>query len=369
MNSSNSTTTIPLRDWIRNVSSSNINVNKYLTSTVNVALLLTERVSQIQKDKASSEAVPEFLKDLFPFSERYVRLEDIIADNVVVSVVTADGTTDAVSDVDISLSGGNNRQNQQPFSERSACHALGEILLELFSRGQSRSRVFPRQRANDHHRQQEGDFAQLNLGDGDILVIPPSRKKQQLGTNDATGVKDFLLSIGLPLSVCHLVSDLIDSDSAGDFVSDTTIQSLEEAEFDLIRMKNLPDRFLFDRTLAQKALDDSELFKTADIGVNLFGRGVEMDSLREAANRVLNHMNNHNQGRGDGHQHQGVLCEAVFLSGIAGSGKSSLIRHLLTSLSGSAMFVVNCKFDRQVTPLLSVSDQLVWFGCLEFVLS
>jgi len=176
--------------------------------------------------------------------------------------------------------------------------------------------------------------------------------------NISTRAKEFLADMSLPLSICQLVGDLLEAKN-DEFVSDTVVSSPAVAEFDLMRMKAYPESFLYDRTDPKKALDDTGIFSTVDTELHLYGRDESIANLRNVIDRVHMHASN---GQGN----QGVRCEAVFLCGHSGSGKSSLIRHVLSSCNVSNnWFLVSCKFDRQISPLMTMASSFdAFFGRL-----
>ena len=163
----------------------------------------------------------------------------------------------------------------------------------------------------------------------------------------------------MPLSICRLVSDLLDAVDESELRPYSAMTTLDEAKSDLILMKEYPNSFLFDRTCPAKALDDANIFHSVD--TYLYGRENEKNVLRGIAGRVSLHVRTHCEVTLEGSngivpnmQKQRFLCESIFLSGHAGSGKSSLILDLLHSRNMNDWFVVNCKFDRQVAPLMTV---------------
>jgi len=187
---------------------------------------------------------------------------------------------------------------------------------------------------------------------------------------------------GLPISVCRLISDLLEAGGGSgrgnnnsqvlnkvdaQFLSDSAADmSLQEAQTDLSQMKSHPSRFLHDRTCPTKASEDLNLFHNVADG-NLYGREAELSTLSEIAQRVSSHVlpssspSPSSASPSSSPTNEIFLCEAAFVAGHSGSGKSSICNRLISThcCSGSSgsdhgWLLLTCKFDRQVAPLLVV---------------
>eukprot|EP00571_Detonula_confervacea_P000242 CAMPEP_0172329034 /NCGR_PEP_ID=MMETSP1058-20130122/60666_1 /TAXON_ID=83371 /ORGANISM="Detonula confervacea, Strain CCMP 353" /LENGTH=478 /DNA_ID=CAMNT_0013046179 /DNA_START=136 /DNA_END=1569 /DNA_ORIENTATION=+ len=162
-------------------------------------------------------------------------------------------------------------------------------------------------------------------------MLPPARKRQATvptscdSTSSATA-NNLLLQLGMPLSIRQLVCDLLDA--VNESSSNLALTSVKVASWDLTQMKTSPESFLFDRTCPKKALDDTCLFGNTD--EHLFGRKEEMRALMMARNNVSENVHNMDGNTNSSVSAQGsnFLCEAAFVRGYAGSGKSSLLQFL-----------------------------------------
>ncbi|KAL7526826.1 hypothetical protein ACHAXR_001671, partial [Thalassiosira sp. AJA248-18] len=100
-------------------------------------------------------------------------------------------------------------------------------------------------------------------------------------------------------------------------------------------------RYLDYHSCPSKALDHTALFGQAD--EVLYGRDKELGILAKMSTRVHLHV--------PSPERKDFLCEAAFISGHSGSGKSSIIKRMVSYWSTNNWPVVFCKFDRQVSPL------------------
>jgi len=122
----------------------------------------------------------------------------------------------------------------------------------------------------------------------------------------------------------------------------------------MIQMKTHPHRFLHDRTCPSKALADTALFQqTTD--ASLYGRGREVRLITNIAKKVATHVSSPPDSDPIARKTNQFLCEAAFLSGRSGCGKSSVVKKLLTSCNTTDWLLLTCKFDRQVAPMATIS--------------
>ena len=199
------------------------------------------------------------------------------------------------------------------------CAALGKLLLHVFSKGRSKS---------------------LQPGNGNVANASPCAAAS--GDSESETTKQLLLSLGMPVSICQLVSDLSDSGNAR---STSALTSLGDAVWDLTLMKSCPQAYLFDRS-APQALADSCLFGDAE--THLFGREGVMGALMNAKNNVASHVHAESNAEDSAADEGRMLVgEAAFLGGYAGSGKSSLLRAVAHACRREQWFVLSCKFDQQ----------------------
>jgi len=231
-----------------------------------------------------------------------------------------------------------------PSSSGPVCAALGKVLLEIFSMGRSSSLENFNGAANTN------DLESIQNSQGRL----PARKRQAtmspsggLLISSATARK-LLLELGMPLSICQLVCDLLDAgnESSSHQVSRTLVS---DVYWDLTQMKTRTESFLFDRTCPLKAMADTCLFERTD--TQLFGRDEEMKALMMTRKNVSEFVQNQEEDN-DSAPAQGsnFLCETVFLHGLAGSGKSSILHSLTNFCNAEDWFVLGCKFDKHAAP-------------------
>eukprot|EP00581_Thalassiosira_minuscula_P001914 CAMPEP_0183748936 /NCGR_PEP_ID=MMETSP0737-20130205/68026_1 /TAXON_ID=385413 /ORGANISM="Thalassiosira miniscula, Strain CCMP1093" /LENGTH=1365 /DNA_ID=CAMNT_0025984679 /DNA_START=116 /DNA_END=4210 /DNA_ORIENTATION=+ len=352
--------TLSLKDWIE-IASSSISKEDYINCAVTIALELVNRLcrvvgidSTVNHDRLNSSlsshndsANIEF--DLFSS----LRIQDVVVENVVVSLATNgvnNGTSCAhfmAAQVNIQpgSASGDFFENPQ-LAERDVCYALGRILFELFSQNDPFVlEIGP----IDETFEDEDSFTDLLLGD--IEITAPAPKRSSMSAQNAikadlpTRSKAILQEQGLPFSICHLISDLLEAYSGNAFVPDTALLHLDEVRRDLNFMKTDPQRFLFDQTSPLLALSRTELFNQTD--TELIGREKEIGTLMEKASTI----SWHSSKRAEVMQTSDFLCEAIFLSGHSGAGKSRIMRELMMHCNANNWFVITCKFDRLAAPL------------------
>jgi len=184
---------------------------------------------------------------------------------------------------------------------------------------------------------------------GHNLMLPEPKKAFLVRTTQigpltkSMRARDSLQSEGLPHFLCQLISDLLDAEEGNLYVSDASLPSLEEAQHDLLQLQLYPERLLQDNACPRKALEKTNLFNQVDDEV--YGRENEQRILTDMVTRVSQRDPSSSPSRED------FLCEAAFLSGHSGSGKSSLMKYLVSECNDNDWSVVFCKFDHQAAPL------------------
>ncbi|KAL7550568.1 hypothetical protein ACHAWF_013807 [Thalassiosira exigua] len=317
-------------------------------------------------------------------------------------------------------------------TQRATCFALGKILFELFSRGDPFLLIELDMVGGIDSGEGRGSdpFSKFLLGDMDlnsdssiggidgqfgkgqnthidtsissseddrcnapIMRSAKASKRSSLSTVTSSAVgfaephqltksmkaRAFLEGQGLPMSVCQLVSDLLDAEEGNPYEPNTALLTLEEARCDLFRMKQRPDRFLHDFLNPRAAWEGTALFGPNE--GELYGREREMEILMERKAQIFAHVSHPTNfvnfvGPGGGigaancHRAQSgpvsmlepgggdtFPCEAVFLAGHSGSGKSTLVRRLISNVRSECSerretcLVITCKFDRGAAPL------------------
>lgn len=318
------------------------------------------------------------------------QLSDIVTKNVLVSIPLIDLTKDfdenpcanfeakevklkKPSSVQSDISGG----GTQKISSREVCFALGKILFEIFSQGNNPESLIDCCNDETNDDDSFGDFIDLALGgldqedsaeDTSDQQNNASRKRANVNNSSDNGAqngnnnksqqltsamkaKSFLQEQGLPVSICLLVSDLLEAWEGNQFIPDAALTSLDEVNSDLKQMQSYPERFLCDKTCPNEALNDTDLFNTDGGGDRvLYGRDTEIGELMGIVNRVSMHATAPNGDVGNGNGGS-LLCEAAFLSGYSGCGKSLITKQLVLHCQRNNWTVVACKFDRQIAPL------------------
>jgi len=315
--------------------------------------------SLMLEEKMSSEIVS-------PFS--HLHIEDIVSKNVVVSVASSSARDTncppsiEVSEVNIQPS--SSKPNGCSFEtprilEQDVCFALGKILFELFAQGGP----LLQNELDSLSNSAENFFCGLNVACCAHLpaskrssISSPNENSSQPPSTKSMKANAFLREQRkMPQSICKLVSDLLEAEKGSLYQSDKALTSLRETQFDLKQMKIHPWRFLFDITCPTKALEKTSLFDQLDD--KLYGRDSEMRTLFDAAARVSLNAASPPGKFGNEAKPQGIsrlddfLCEAVFLSGHSGSGKSSIINQLVSFCNANDWLVLECHFDHQGAPL------------------
>lgn len=352
---------IGLREWIEITPCD----ASYVESAVGLAWLLTRHLCEAIESRGGAGTAPP--------SGDFVRAEDVV---VRVGLPSETSARDGLGRVP-PIAGVAFARREAPGGPsavprpgpRSLSAALGEVLLEIFSRGRSsalRGRI--RDASNDNGSgcppypngtPSVGDTPSV-LDQIQLLTFLAQQHKRRATVpaddSPASAARDLLLSSGMPLSICQLVGDLLDSENNP---TSDAVALVAEALGDLTQMKTTPHKFLFDRTCPKRALDDTCLFGRTD--AHFIGREGETRALMTAMNNVTAHVRAKSDpfgGEGASEadapstssQDGQFLSEAVFLSGCAGSGKSTLIHRLTRACDEDRWFVLGCKFDKQSAP-------------------
>jgi len=374
------TVDIPLPDWIQRARYS-LTKDEHTEIAVAVALELTSHLCAVvgananahvssYNGSANGKAYGSSHSD-HHYSSPILKINDITAENVIVSV--AHDATDVLganllpTRVHINLEHSNltDAFDDRPLTQREVCFALGRILLEIFSQGDSFLMHLIDIPPVDGDNIDDEDlfsgfiFEGLDIDNESKTSHQASKKSMPPTTNARSGTKFaqakvFLVEQGLPLSICRIVSDLLQAEESNRFVSKTALLSLEDTQFDLLQMRTHPARFYRDNTSPQMALDHTSLFGRSN--GKLHGREEETNILIERAARVFLHTLPPSGISADGgpqeiQQVDDFLCEVVFLSGYSGSGKTSVLNQLTSFFDANDWFVLRCDFDRQVAPL------------------
>lgn len=385
----------PLSDWIHRAKYS-LSKDEYYECGVELALHLTKRLAA----KSATAGLPfndnrrESYGSSSPTTAAALLIEDVTPANIFVTR-TNSGTTE----VHIKLATKKSSSNYsatiypppRPPTQSQLCFALGKILFEIFTQGNS-YQLLELNCNENKSRFDENDcgilFDDLSFGGSDISVSTDddttshatTRSKKSRRTticSSASGKaihiqsKIYLEELGSPRSICQLVSDLLQAgEEDSRLITNTALLSLQEVEFDIIQMTTHPQHFLRDNTGPNVTTEGvvTSLFGETD-GGELYGREREINYLMDKAMWIYLHSPlAHSLNVGGSMQVQNMdnfLCEVILLSGYSGSGKTSILRHVTSCLLVNGWFLLQCKFDRHVAPLLllvqSVNNSLEQF--------
>mmetsp|Transcript_26788 Transcript_26788/g.64273 ORF Transcript_26788/g.64273 Transcript_26788/m.64273 type:complete len:1395 (+) Transcript_26788:24-4208(+) len=304
-----------------------------------------------------------------------VQIEDIVLKNVRVSVERAKTKNSKMpllaefraSDVKIQPSTSYSELDDifaiPQLSQQDVCFALGKLFFDLFSECESSLLADIESKNNEksvgdlqiedigpseEKNSTPTDYGRIDLNDehdDDFQAV----KRALLSSNDPTvsqptkaiQANDYLQARNLPLSICRLISDLLGAEKGDPYTPDTALLSLEEVKHDLMHMISSPERFLYDSVCPRQALDKTCLFSHVD--GKLYGRENELGILMNMVEHISPH--------GPTSQRKEFSYEAAFLGGHSGSGKSSIIKRVVSHWKVNGWSMVFCKFDRQTSPL------------------
>ncbi|KAL7536058.1 hypothetical protein ACHAXR_006893, partial [Thalassiosira sp. AJA248-18] len=155
------------------------------------------------------------------------------------------------------------------------------------------------------------------------------RSSKQRATNGRSLFSSLLETGEYPVSVCRLLSDMIES---GDGESaENPFTSFDDVIQDLEQMSNHPETFLYDQ--GNDFYSSNVLF-----GQGCYGRVNELTKLLEISTRL--------EGSDDLSSPPLDGSEAVFVSGAAGSGKSHFVQNVGSFLENLGWMVLKVKFER-----------------------
>lgn len=195
---------------------------------------------------------------------------------------------------------------------------LGMELYELFT-GRNPYDIDEIEKDCDHR---EDEFVS-SLDDFEKMS-EQRRKKEKPNSRGYTRLRE----LGLPNSLCSMVSSLLDNDNS--------YASLDEVEKDLLLMERQPEKLLF-------AIPNGD-FHTPKY--SLYGRMTETSKLLEVFEQTIDVRHRTNN--------------MVIISGYSGTGKSSLVRSIESRLIDKGAKFVTGKFDamQQIQPLSAVVSAL-----------
>lgn len=275
---------------------------KYIQHTVNLAYLMTEcLVTQMSTNQTSN------LDFSLMSNQNFI----ILVDSISLSIHAVNFQATA----SLQCAG----RRPETMYQRCICTALGNILLDIFSLGQS-------------------NVLEFNGGDESSSTPAAKRQARELSRTRtdpiSSAAERLLLSLDTPLSICRLICDLLDSISVP---PNTAITSLDDALDELNQIRFNPEKYLVDCACPTKALEETRLFSAGNAEVELFGRERELDVLMNAKQNISTHALG--LGNASSRNNGGFMSEALFLSGNSGSGKSSLLHRLVNQCTQEKWYV------------------------------
>ena len=171
----------------------------------------------------------------------------------------------------------------------------------------------------------------------------PMNPSKSLRVADQSLLSRLIETESFPMSVCRLLSDLLNVSPNGK--ADSPFESVEDVILDLEQMISQPLIFLHD----PQGLSTSHLF-----GQVLHGRKEQIAAIINIAVKME---------QPDGEPSNSGI-DAVFVSGLAGSGKSALVQTVRDHLSRSGWTAVKAKFERSTehtsrAMLLGMFDEVI----------
>eukprot|EP00581_Thalassiosira_minuscula_P011562 CAMPEP_0183712844 /NCGR_PEP_ID=MMETSP0737-20130205/7898_1 /TAXON_ID=385413 /ORGANISM="Thalassiosira miniscula, Strain CCMP1093" /LENGTH=747 /DNA_ID=CAMNT_0025941561 /DNA_START=68 /DNA_END=2308 /DNA_ORIENTATION=+ len=333
-NFAQSPTPVNIQYWIKMALATSPFPDEYLRDAVNLSYLLAKQLTKVIAATAITLSDIEVEKVVI-FLEPLSELQS--SKNIAIHAVQFRQDAPPLSPVPQS-----HQRETLPFSQHAVCGAFGKILLEIFSKGGANLTETLMNTMESSHCTQSTNPS-----------MPPSQKRTALDPikgSITSRVNNLLIEVGMPLSIRQLVCDLLGN--VDELRPETALASMEEMLCDLNRMKKDPQHFLFDRTCPQKALDYTSFF--ANTEKHLYGRKREIDILTRTKQDISNHVYMSDEmSMAKIKSRENIFhCEAAFLSGYAGSGKSHLLHHLIHACKEDNWFILNCKFDKHSTPIM-----------------
>ena len=173
-----------------------------------------------------------------------------------------------------------------------------------------------------------------DFDDEEDEILEMMRKNYRSTESDDGNHGGFITAMadaGIPLSIRRFVSDLLCDKHGGILRSDHSFTSFEDVRSDLKQMIDNPDVFLHGSVPDRWKLE---------FGDKLYGRNSEMQSLMNAANRVVEIRDEPITGRDA--RSKLNKTEVVMVSGNPGAGKSRLVRLAGTQLEKRGWCFLQC---------------------------
>mmetsp|Transcript_31442 Transcript_31442/g.47743 ORF Transcript_31442/g.47743 Transcript_31442/m.47743 type:complete len:1275 (+) Transcript_31442:33-3857(+) len=315
------------KSWVCGESAS-IGRRAQLTRAVHLALALSKATLHI-----SSACVRTFGFDSVSVYEEEGILNDIgnvngtIGPKFTIEIDTEEPATSSREGGCVSVS-----EDEGEDAKLSAIIRLGAILHELFS-GLA---LFPVEQ------EATKELAHL-LSDKDTCYHHRTRRKRRLLSQEG---QTPLRELGLPTSLCELVSNMLYAAENGEESPPDRYTSLAEVVTDLGLMSSQPRRYLFDNYSNENEIGNAIERLSFQDG-KLYGHEAHLSELGSVFGRTVKQ-----PGCG------GKRREVVLVSGYSGSGKSSVVQQSIkTCLNENGSYLIHGKFDermQQAQPLSAV---------------
>ncbi|KAL7553733.1 hypothetical protein ACHAWF_018684 [Thalassiosira exigua] len=216
--------------------------------------------------------------------------------------------------------------NAEPTGTTAEIRRLGELIYALLS-GEGKLPL-PVRGSNESFRSNESGSDESRAHS--LAELRDSRsKKKRVQEVDSSFFASLVESGEYPISMCRLLSDMIDTGVGGR--SKVPFETVDEVVADLERMLSFPNIFL----------DDADDFELA-FGQRHYGQTEEISHLLAATSAL-----EQNAKSNDDASRRPDRVEVVFVTGVAGQGKTHLVTRVGEFLSGLGCWVVaRTKFER-----------------------
>jgi len=161
------------------------------------------------------------------------------------------------------------------------------------------------------------------------------RSSKMFRTQKSTVFSKLIESNSLPDPICRLISDMVDTGPKSQV--NHPIRLYDDVIQDLECMVHQPEIFLHN-SLFSRGMPPPPMF-----GHTYHGRGKDVATLRKVAYQMEESLQQTNTM---GFPNNTGCLDAIFVSGIAGSGKSHLIQTVIQMLRSPGWIVIKAKFER-----------------------
>ena len=338
MQTESTTTNISLKNWINKS-----DVDNRIDQCVKIAYILVVKVNN--EDNSVDKDEEDLSGQIIP-KPKDIREECItiamdtstgeVCDVGFVSIYQnfdwGDDTIDMNEDV---ISNNNNKRQELGLM----FEALGKLFYKLFMNGEEP----PQFNSNLNN----AESISLNRSDSSGGVVPTeddvikmlSQQPKKMCTN--ARILSTMRNKGLPLSLCHFITDLFyssrsaieEEDCIQSKTSDSFFTSLRDVQLELKQMIDSPEAYLYGTITSRWDIV---------FGNNhMFGREAELKQLKDVVDNTEKNK------------------ELVLISGRAGTGKTRLVNEIRKTLLSKGWIFLRCKFGKTVN---SRSVSVIAFG-------